>query len=363
MPVETEEAELSTESVESSSTESAAKPVELSRDDLAAKIQDKFKAAFATDGDVEEEVEETPAAEATKEEPADEDEPAEVKATEEAEEAAAPASEKKSAAGTPTLPAAYRRSLKAYEWTDDEIDNALATGGDRFVLTAQKMHANRNKEVAQWAEAGRAARQPGQQTQTSNQKPVEDDGQLKPVDAAALKAKYGDEALIDDIVGPVNKVVAQINKLVPQVQRSQQQSQQTELETLDRQVQAFFGSKDLEAYRETAYGHGANQTPEHITNRQKVLETADALIGGAKLQGRYLTLDEALTLAHDSVTAPIKAKAARTELGNQLKKRNTAISLRPNTRGAAAGSTGVAKAATRSELEKRVQFGLRKAFA
>src|SRR6266850_2502584 len=64
--------------------------------------------------------------------PAEEKETTEAKPEKQETEAAAPAESDLSddALPAPTLPAAYRRSLKAYEWTDEEIDaNLQALGG------------------------------------------------------------------------------------------------------------------------------------------------------------------------------------------------------------------------------------------
>lgn len=56
---------------------------------------------------------------------------------------------KKSKAGdadSPTLPDSYRRSLKAYGWTDDEIAQNLKSLGSSFIGTAAKIHSNRNAD-------------------------------------------------------------------------------------------------------------------------------------------------------------------------------------------------------------------------
>jgi hypothetical protein len=336
------------------------------RDDLASKLSDQFDKAFSSDdGEAAPEVETTEVAETTEGEPAAETETPAEETTEGSEAASEekPGEQPAADSGLPILPAAYRRSLKGYEWTDDEIDAALKQGGQSFVTTASKLHQNRNTELARWADAGRAARQqqqaPGAQSaQPSTQQRDNDD--LSPVDVAALKAKVGDEELAAAIVDPINRVVERTNRVAQQVRESQYRAQQAELETLNKQINQFFGGKELEPYKEV-YGAGAaTDSQGQMAARNKVLEYADALIGGARLQGRQLSNAEALQMAHDSVTGPIKDQAARTKLVAQVKQRERGITMKPNARGT---GTGQSKPAGRSELEKRVQMGLRKAFA
>lgn len=275
----------------------------------------------------------------------------------EAEAAAEPAivAETTTDKNAPTLPAAYRRSLKAYEWTDEEIDSALKQGGQNFITTAGKLHSTRSKEVAQWAELGRQKRPDSTQSPAAETSSV-----IKPIDAKALKAKYGDEALIDELVGPMNKLAEQMNAMLPQVQAAQQQSQTARQEALGRQIDGFFGGKELESYKDTYGTETGKLNTEQLSSRNKVLELADALIGGAKLQGRNLSFDEAMTLAHDSVTGGTKEQAARTQIVKQLEKRQQAITLKPASR-KIEGQPSAAK--SRNELEKKVADRLKTAFA
>lgn len=283
---------------------------------------------------------------------------------EEDKEAVAPAVVAKPAAkpGAPTLPAAIVRSLKSYEWTDEEIADAAKQ--PNFLATATKIHANRTAEIAKWSEIGRQQKAIIAQQQTANpQTQVADVLQNIPaVDAAKLKATYGDDKLIDSIVGPVNASIAAINAILPVIQQTQTRSQQAELETLSRQVDGFFGGEELKPYTEM---YGAAQgalTGEQVAARNKVLETADALMVGARLQGRQFSLGEALTLAHDSVSGGFKTQAVRTALTTQIKTRGKALSLRPTSRTAQTPSTSTGPK-TRQELEAATRQRLATAFA
>lgn len=325
--------------------------------DLASKIQSSFDAVMGNDTDdaVETPAADEPAAETSETEQAAEateaataqDEP-EASADETTDatadnEAAAPAK------GAPTLPAAYVRSLKALEWTEAEI--AEAAKNPSFITTAAKLHATRNKEVAEWAKLGRAAKE--QQSQSQQAQTAQPPLVLKPVDAKALKAKYGDEPLIDEIVGPVNAMIEQLHTMLPVVQQTQSRAQQAQLESMGRQIDSFFSGKDMEPYKDEYGTESAKLNEKQLDARKKVLEFADALVGGATQQGRQLSVDQALQMAHDATSGGTKVQAARQQITKQLQARAKGLTLRPGARG-----SNVAKSGSRSDLEKRVRSGL-----
>jgi len=309
--------------------------------------------------------------------------PDESEENEKAEEAAADDSEQSPDA--PTLPDPYRRSLKAYGWSDDEIDQNLEALGDKFLDTAQKIHSNRNAELQKWADAGRKAREQSQQqgdpnalqsdpnaspgdqnaqSQTGSQQNGQVPSSLKPVDADALKEKYGEDELIDQIVAPVNATIQAINSILPQLEQGVQQSQQNEQHALVREIESFFGDDSLEPYRDL-YGDSNSDEPlaeEQWERRNKVLETADALIAGAELQGRKLSTREALELAHDTVSTEFQKQAVRKGIKKTAKQRNRGITTRPSNRGSE-GVTPKGQPQSREDLETRTAQRLKKAFS
>jgi len=330
------------------------------KEELASKIQGDFDKAMGNDTD---EVEE-------KEAPAEEIEAhAEETATEESEASTAAASDSETAesqetaaaaapAKAPTFPAAYRRTLKALEWSDEEIEEAAKR--PELLPSISKLHTSRNKEVAEWAAAGRRAKEQQAQQQPAASPAQKAIASLKPVDLAALKAKYGDEGLIDELAGPVNAAIEQLNAMMPQVQQVQQRAAMSQLEVLSRQIDGFFGDKELAPFQKL-YGANGKVTPQQEGVRQKVVEYADFLVGGAAQNGRALSLNEALQMAHDAVSGETKTQAAREELKGKLVTRQKGISLKPGSRGTNLNKTPT-KANTRQALEKRVGGSLKAAF-
>lgn len=254
-----------------------------------------------------------------------------------------PAVEEAAPTDGPTLPAAYRRTLKAYEWTDEEINQALTQPG--FLGTAAKLHATRTKEMQHFAEVGRKARQ-------TAPAPVQETD-LSPVDIEGLKKVYGDEALIKQISDPVNAAIARINQALPKIRASEQAAQIAQLETLGKQVDQFFGSSEAA----DIYGKAAGSaTDAQIVARTAVLEMADALRSGARQQGRDMSFDEALQTAYDAKTSVTKTETARKDIVKTLQTRAKAITIKPS------GRAATPKVADRSKLEMNVKDGLAKIF-
>lgn len=331
--------------IEPAAHEPAPKIPEATKQSLAEKIQGSFDAAMGNESDEEEEQ----AAEATEEKPSEEAAAAEEEETTEPAEAAAakPAS---------TLPAAYVRTLKALEWSDEEI--ASAGQNPALLPSIAKLHQSRNKEMAGWAELGRQQKAKAQEQQPAAQ-PAATKAVLQaftPAEVAALKDKYGDEAggLIDTLTARLNPLIEKVTAALPVVEQTQARAQAAQAEMLNRQINTFFSSKELVPYKDE-YGTDATKLNEkQAASRQKVLEYADALIGGASLQGRQLSFEEAMQAAHDAVSGGLKEQAARKQVIGQLQQRQRAITVKPGAR--QAPKTAVAK--TRGELESRVRKSL-----
>lgn len=287
----------------------------------------------------------------------------------------APGADPEPADESPTLPPNYRRSLIAKGWTNEEIDEQYAALGEEFEKVARKVHESRVAESREWAAHGRRAQERDQAETASPQQIQSQTGegvtpQLSRIDANRLKEKYGNDAfineLIDELTGPINQTVEQVNSILPTIAQSQLRQQEADDAALSRQVEGFFGSREVSGFRRW-YGSGdtRNMDPasEEFQNRMMLLQTADALRVGAAYQGRDLSIDESLALAHESVSGEWKTQALREELANKVKQRAKSVTLRPN---AAATKTteGIdpQREVTRSELEAKATAALRQIF-
>lgn len=252
---------------------------------------------------------------------------------------------------SPTLPDSYRRSLYAAGWKDEQIDQNLAHMGADFLRIAAQQHEARTRQLAAFAEAGRAD-QPTPEADVEEPTDVAvPAGGLSPINTAALKEEFGEDAVIDAIVDPVNKVINAINAIIPQLQAGQTAVQQAENERLEMLVNEFFGADQMKGYT-GLYGEPGKRTPEQEQAVGEVLRKADAIGYGAKAQNQPMTIEEMLFAAHDIVSAPYAREQIRNEVRGEAKRRTKGVSLRPGGRRKAAPTTG--KPRTEQELEDKV---------
>ncbi len=251
------------------------------------------------------------------------------------------------------VPAAYRRSLKAYQWTDEEIDNAARANPANFLATAAKLHESRNAQTREMSELGRRLKEQQKAAEAGKESVLPT--KFDPLDIAALKKTYGEnEPFIRQLEG-LNKVVEFANTVMPWMQASQARQQAAELDALSRQIDGYFGSKDLEAYSDVYGKRGAQLDDKQLTARQQVLDTAELVLSGARQLGRTLTLEDALTIAHDAVSGPVREGKAREKIVKEVKSRQAALSLRPGGRVTASPQDGKA-------LQTKVKAGLAAVF-
>lgn len=253
----------------------------------------------------------------------------------------------------PVLPAAFRRTLKAYEYTDEEITEGLATQGEKFVAVAARLHNARNKEIAKFAEEGRKVKA-RQQAASTPAPQAEDD--LPAVDVNALKKIYGNnEPLIDQLVTPLNKALAEIKSSRAVIREYQETQRRTTQETFAKQVNGFFADPELKDFHAQYGTDYKTLSDSQKAERVKVLRTADELMTGATVSGRLLSVSEALQLAHDATSSDVKEKQVRQKIATQLTKRQQGMTLKPAGRAATSAKPP-------DKMRASVKAGLSKAF-
>jgi hypothetical protein len=298
-------------------------------------------------------------------------EEAQSQVTEEAAESKEPESNDE-----PTLPDNHIRSLIGAGWTKEEIDEQHSALGDEFLTIAEKVHENRLRESREWAAHGRieanqraAAAEKLVEKQEQGQTPSE----LERVDIDALKREFGNDprinAMIDSLGGSTNRAIEALQAMMPKIAESQARQEQSEQAALQNEVNSFFNSPDLLAYKDL-YGVGPTQSIHdegHWDARMKVLEVADQIRVGASYQGREVGLSDALSLAHESVSADFRVRAVREDIKSKMQQRQSSITQRPSTQQSnetaeKPPSEGGSREMSRKELEDKAQAALRQIF-
>ena len=242
---------------------------------------------------------------------------------------------------TPTLPAAIRRSLKSYEWTDAEIDEAFKRDPEGFLPTASKIHATRVRETQEWAALGRARRK----EETGEIAPVVPTSEIKPdstvlsdsgiaqIDFAQLALDSGfDKDTLIKAFGPVSTIIDTLNKVLPVLNEGVETVERNKQAEVARQVDQFFGADEMKPYTEFYGSSWDEANDEQIGKRNEVLELADFMIVGAGDHGRTLNAFDAMELAHHTVASDVKDSVIRKTLAKQVETRRKSISLKPTSK-------------------------------
>ena len=237
-----------------------------------------------------------------------------------------------------TLPAALRRTAKAREWSDEEIDGFFKQNPALALKTFEKMHQSRVQEVNEWAKLGRSQQKPPVPVTAipATGAPPDPLASLVPINVDEMVKKFGNEAIIKELAGPWNTALPLLKELAQEALENRAVSKKTMQETVGNLIDGFFTSAEIAAYKDL-YGDGKSLTAEQVQVRNTVLETADALIAGAAMQGRNLSVEDALNLAHDSVSGDFKEKVAVEQIRKTLTKRAKGLTLQPSHRGETPG--------------------------
>jgi len=268
----------------------------------------------------------------------------------------------------PTLPDSHRRSLQAKGWTDEDISHALETRAEEFLRAAEDIHAARSQELAEWAAMGRSHRmnpaaglaEASAPSAPAPEVPAASESQLALINEDELIEEFGEDA--KKIVGPVNRAIQAINKVLPEVQQVREQAKQQEQQNLVSQINTFFEQTgEVDRFG----GNDLRQlSQEQVQARNQVLETADALSAGARLQGRQMSTQEALQAAYDLHAGPVRRDALLDSIRSEIKKRGRGVTVKPVRRKSASLAEGgeSGRPASKEELEARTKARLARVF-
>lgn len=246
--------------------------------------------------------------------------------TEEEPETPAQPSEAAADKSAPTLPDAFRRSLVANQWTEQEIDEAFKENPTLFLKVASKVHDKRNREIAAFAERGRQQKQQQPQNDRPAQPPAAPEKTTPANPLAKAREVYGDE---DPAIQAIDAVAQKAQEAADAATAAQQRASQHETAALGKVIDNFFGSDSLKPFHDRFGTDTSKLTPAQQKDRWEVLVLADAIVGGAAQQGISMTAEEALMAAVDSVTAKDRERVAREQIVKSVQQRQKGLSLKP----------------------------------
>lgn len=253
------------------------------------------------------------------------------------------ADEEKTQGETSPLSDAYNRAALHRSWTQEEIDDFYESNPELANKTFAKIYEEVNRVSQEYANMGRKRKE---QSSATVEQPAEhkvESPEFKGVDVDTLRKEYPDEEPLMKVIELLNEQ----NKSLAESRTAQESAQPTGLSpeqeraliqesaAIEQQVDTFFGSDGLKPYSDFYGKLDKSATdwnalmPGEKANRWAVIKMMDEMITGARVYGRDMNVDEALRLAHLSVTEPIREKIIRKTIQDSVTKRSDSLTLKP----------------------------------
>ncbi len=259
-----------------------------------------------------------------------------------------------------TLPDAYRRAAVHQGWSDDEVKEFFEATPELALKALGKIHESTNKLSADFASLGRATLRPADKVNAADSQTVGEANTVNDVDLTALETEYGKDSSVVKFAEAMQAKVIAATKVQPVAEERRQVPQQDA--AITAMVDGFFTDPTLKPYVDF-YGQGKDVnglTVGQNNNRWDVLNMADNIIIGAGAQGRSITANEAMEMAHLLVSAPAQKQALRIELKAKVVKRAMGVSLKPAKTKSVEPEKGVKL--SDADIEARAEDRLNKVF-
>lgn len=237
------------------------------------------------------------------------------------------------------VPQAYLQAAKAYGWSDEKIERMLELDRGAALDTLAGMYETRNKINAHYSAMGRHAKQ----QQGDKNKPAAPS--VPTINEAEIEAALGKEeaAPIISLLKQQNEVIKALQPTAePEPQNTallpdldQRAASAVEESGVEQQINLFFESDAMSPFKEVYGEMNIGQTMDdlasgHRKHRWAVLQKADSIIGGAKMQGRDVSLTDALLDAHLLVTQKYRDKITVDSIRKKVVKRSKGRTLKPS---------------------------------
>lgn len=242
------------------------------------------------------------------------------------------------------LPEAYMRAAIHQGWDEKEVKEFFEAKPEVALKTFAKIHESTNKLSVEFARLGRVepVKKTPEVAEKKTTETTEEDGTL-----AALKEEYGEDSIMvkafESLQGKLTEATKVQEKVAPTPEPDS---------AVQATVDKFFTDPSLKSYVKF-YGEGkeANKlTVEQMNNRWSMLEMADRIIAGSESQGREITPEAAMEMAHLSVSEKHRTEALRVELKSKVKKRAKGVTLKP-----AKGKKVVSEESDARKTEKQLE--------
>jgi len=227
----------------------------------------------------------------------------------------------------PTVDPTLRAIANELGWPDDKINELYVANPELAESTFSKLaetYANLSRQFLP---------QQGSQAAPGTPAPVETPAQPDSP-TSRLDALYNDlsafaegngEEIVDKFLKPLKEeIINPLRELLAETQVRKQEIARTEARQTVVQLSSKFGD---------VYGQDTKPLTTQQTEARSTLGyLADQLRAGAKMQGRELSIPDAINRAHLIVTAERRDQAVRNQIKTQVQKRANGLSAKPTQR-------------------------------
>lgn len=232
------------------------------------------------------------------------------------------------------FPDAYYRAMIHQEWKPEEIEDLFKTSPEKALALGKKLYDSTNRLSDQFAAVGR---KPVAQPQMVTPKST-----FKGLDIAKIAESLGiEEDAAQGLTGEINALLKgqhdELSKLQESLKEAEIKASQHNLtpedKALEKEVDQFFGDKEFLSMYGDFYGtEDALENLTHVQAKRRigVLERADEILAGATLNGRQMSVQEALNFAHLQVSKDIAESVVRKGIKASLTKRAKSMTLVPS---------------------------------
>ena len=254
--------------------------------------------------------------------------------------------------GVPPLSDAYFRAAIHRGMSEEEIKDFYTANPELANKTFANIYEAVNRSSKEFADIGRARKKMDAEAATAPVvKPSAETAEgFKGLDMDKIRSNYPDDPIVDliatqqaqskllyDEVQELKQTGStRSNGLPSGAEAEQQRALSQEANAINQQMDSFFRDDDMKGYNEF-YGElpknaadWNSMSPGQRANRWAVIEMMDEMMAGAEVLGREMNIEEAMHLAHLSVSESLREKVIRDGILSKVEKRNKSMTLKPS---------------------------------
>ena len=280
------------------------------------------------------------------------------------------------------VPDAYMRAAEHQGWKKEEVEEFWKDDQEKAERTLSKILESTNRLSSQWGQLGQqqmntvvppAATATPVNTATAAAPAQTANDDFVGLDIAKLKEKYDDDdALIDNVIKPMNALLAKMDAKLKSVETQQTQTsqgtqarqavvEQERKAAVGQQIDGFFNSLASKEHKEF-YGSGSDWSKfegSQAENRINLLTQADQIKAGAAYQGKEIDNETAMNLANLILSSHLAEQKIISDIKNSLTKRESGLSLKPSSSRASSSNDSKSDKSAKA-LENKVETYMKK---